>query len=47
MWAGSARGKPRVVIDPVTGRLTDEFDFLNPEPGNPQTGGSLVSWSRF
>jgi len=47
MWSGSARGKPRVVIDPDTGRLTDEFDFLNPKPGNALAGGSSVSWSRF
>jgi hypothetical protein len=47
MWSGSAQGKPRVVVDPDTGRLTDEYGFLNPEPGTVAAGGSAVSWSRF
>jgi len=49
MWSGSPEGKPRIVIDPDTGRLTDEFDFLNPSPEAraERAGGSFASWSRF
>jgi hypothetical protein len=49
MWSANARGKPRVVLDPETGRLSDEFDFLNPTPeaALERAGGSSASWSRY
>ena len=46
MWSGSAKGQPRVVIDPDTGRLRDEYDFLNPNSATPKSA-STMSWVRF
>jgi hypothetical protein len=32
MWCGDAHGRPRVVLDPVTGALSEEYGHLNPAP---------------
>jgi hypothetical protein len=46
MWSGNAQGKPRVVIDTDTGRLSEEYDFLNRKPDVPRAN-STMSWVRF
>ena len=49
MWSGNARGKPRVVLDPESGRLSKDYGFLNPEPGSAirPEGRSTFSYNRF
>jgi hypothetical protein len=32
MWAGSAKGKPRMVLRPETGSVSEEYGHLNPRP---------------
>jgi len=46
MWSGGAHGLPRTVLDMDTGRLAEEFDFLNPPPGE-RKAASTASWIRF
>jgi hypothetical protein len=46
MWSGNAQGKPRVVVDLDTGRLSEEYDFLNPRSAAPKRP-STMSWVRF
>jgi hypothetical protein len=46
MWSGSAKGQPRIVVNPDSGRLCEEYDFLNPRSAAPKLA-STVSWVRF
>jgi hypothetical protein len=32
MWAGSARGRPRMVLQPESGSVSEEYGHLNPPP---------------
>jgi hypothetical protein len=32
MWAGSARGRPRMVLHPQSGSVSEEYGHLNPAP---------------
>jgi hypothetical protein len=32
MWAGSARGRPRMVLEPDSGSVSEEYGHLNPRP---------------
>ncbi len=35
MWAGSAKGKPRMVLRPETGSVSEEYGHLNPPSPSP------------